>query len=59
MISNFAAAYSYSFTAPLMIREMTGYSNSRVGLITACISLFVAFAILLSGKLVSYKAHYP
>jgi MFS transporter, ACS family, tartrate transporter len=53
MISNFAAAYSYSFTAPLMIREMTGYSNSRVGLITACISLFVAFAILLSGKLVS------
>lgn len=53
LIPTFAAAYSYSFTAPLMIRDMTGYNSSKVGLIIACISLFVAFAILLSGKLAS------
>lgn len=53
LIPTFAAAYSYSFTAPLMIKDMTGYSNTRIGLIIACISLCVAFAILLSGKLAS------
>lgn len=53
LIPTFAAAYSYSFTAPLMIKEMTGFSNARVGLIIACVSVCVAFAILLSGKLAS------
>ena len=53
LIPTFAAAYSYSFTAPLVIKDITGYSNTRVGLITACISMCVAFAILLSGKLAS------
>ena len=53
LIPTFAAAYSYSFTAPLMIKDMTGYSNTRVGLIIACISLCVAFAIWLSGRLAS------
>jgi MFS transporter, ACS family, tartrate transporter len=53
LIPTFAAAYSYGFTAPLMIKDMTGYSNNRVGLIIACISVCVAFAILLSGKLSS------
>jgi len=51
LIPTFAAAYSYSLTAPLMIKDMTGYSNTRVGMIIASISLCVLFAILLSGKL--------
>lgn len=53
LFPTFAAAYSYSFTAPLIIKDITGYSNNRVGLIVACISLCVAFAILLGGKLAS------
>lgn len=53
LFPTFAAAYSYSFTAPLIIKDITGYSNNRVGLIIACISLCVAFAILLGGKLAS------
>ena len=53
LIPTFAAAYSYGFTAPLLIKDLTGYSNTRVGLIIACISLCVAFAILFSGKLAS------
>lgn len=52
LIPTFAAAYSYSFTAALMIRDMTGYNK-----IIACVSLFVAFAILLSGKLASSSGH--
>ena len=53
LIPTFDAAYSYGFTAPLLIKDLTGYSNTRVGLIIACISLCAAFAILFSGKLAS------
>ncbi len=52
---NFIAAYSYSLTAPLLIKEITHYSNKTVGFIVAAIWLIVALAVLINGLIASSR----
>src|SRR5215813_2948963 len=46
MFVNFVASYAYNLTAPLLIKELTGYDNKAVGFIVAGISVAGAIAIL-------------
>lgn len=55
LFANFTAAYAYSFTAPLLIKEVTGYGNKTVGFIVAAISVVVALAILVNGWIASSR----
>jgi hypothetical protein len=41
--------YAYSLTAPLLIKGLTAYSDSVVGLIVASISFCAALAITANG----------
>jgi ACS family tartrate transporter-like MFS transporter len=56
LFANAVAAYAYSFTAPLLIKEITGYNNKTVGFIVAGISLIGAAAILTNGRIASSKS---
>jgi MFS transporter, ACS family, tartrate transporter len=47
--------YSYTFSAPLLVKGLTGYSNSTVGLIVASISCGAAVAIIANGVFASGK----
>jgi ACS family tartrate transporter-like MFS transporter len=55
MFPNFIASYAYSFTAPLLIREITRSGNKSIGFITAAISLVGAVAVLANGRIASSK----
>ena len=55
LLVTFAASYAYSFTAPLLIRDLTGFSNSAVGLIVAAIWFCVAVAVIANGIAASNK----
>jgi ACS family tartrate transporter-like MFS transporter len=55
LIANFTAAYAYGFTAPLLIKEVTGYDNKTVGLIVASVYVFVALAIIVNGRIASSR----
>jgi ACS family tartrate transporter-like MFS transporter len=56
MFANFIAAYGWSFTGPLLIKEITGFSNKTVGFIAAGISLIGAVAILSNGRIAKSKS---
>jgi ACS family tartrate transporter-like MFS transporter len=56
MFANFIASYAYNFTAPLLIKEITGFDNKTVGFIAAAISLVGAIAILTNGRLASSRS---
>ena len=53
LIASFTAAYAYGFTAPLLIKEVTGYGNKTVGFIVASVYAFVALAIVGNGLIAS------
>lgn len=55
LLITFPTAYAYSFTAPLLIKELTGFSNSTVGLIVAGIWFCVAVAVIGNGMAASNK----
>ena len=55
LMVTFAAAYAYAFTAPLLIKELTGYGNNIVGFIAAAISMCVALAIMGNGLAASRR----
>jgi MFS transporter, ACS family, tartrate transporter len=55
LLINFSAAYAYAFTAPLLIRELTGFSNTAIGLIVAAISFCVGVAVIINGLAASNK----
>ena len=55
LFANFIAAYSYSLTAPLLIKDIAHYSNKTVGFIVAAIWLIVALAVLTNGLIASSR----
>jgi MFS transporter, ACS family, tartrate transporter len=54
-LATMTTGYAYSLSAPLLIKDLTGYSNSVVGLIIASISFCVAVAIIANGAVASGK----
>jgi MFS transporter, ACS family, tartrate transporter len=55
LFANLTAAYAYSLTAPLLIKDIAHYSNKTVGFIIAAIWLIVALAILTNGLIASSR----
>ena len=55
LLITLTASYACSFTAPLLIKELTGFSNSTVGLIVAGIWFCVAVAVIGNGMAASNK----
>jgi MFS transporter, ACS family, tartrate transporter len=48
-------SYAYSLTAPLLIKEVTAFSNNRVGLIVTAIAFCTAVAVIANGTALSEK----
>jgi ACS family tartrate transporter-like MFS transporter len=42
--------YAVKFTAPLIIQQITGFSNTKVGFVIAALGLLAAAAMLLNGR---------
>jgi MFS transporter, ACS family, tartrate transporter len=56
MFANFVASYAYNLTAPLIIQEVTGFSNKTIGFIVAGVSLLGVAATLTNGRLASSRS---
>src|SRR5271163_2675638 len=55
MLITIAATYGCVFSAPLLIKDLTGFGNNTVGLIISALSLCAAAAMILNGMLASHK----
>jgi ACS family tartrate transporter-like MFS transporter len=55
MLITITAAYGCVFSAPLLIKDLTGFGNNTVGLVISAISLCAAAAMILNGTLASHK----
>ncbi|HMD06340.1 MAG TPA: MFS transporter [Candidatus Acidoferrum sp.] len=55
MLITIAAAYGCAFSAPLLIKDLTGFGNSTIGLIISATYLCAGAAMILNGMLASHK----
>lgn len=55
LFANFTASYAYTLTAPLILKDITRYSNKTIGFIVAAIWVAVAVAVLVNGFIASSR----
>jgi ACS family tartrate transporter-like MFS transporter len=50
MLCTYVGFYAFSFSAPILIQQSTGFSNTRVGFIVAIFGMLGAMGLVLNGQ---------